>query len=91
MCSSDLGVEVYKVIETLLIVSMAAFNLSVVPWGSWTNRFLFNSDAFTKAIKWMYTVVILGICKFKTIIGLNDLGFVSDQAFHRRNRLLGHI
>ena len=42
-------VEAQKVIESIPIVSVAAFNLSVVPWSSCANKFVVNSYAFTKA------------------------------------------
>ena len=60
---------------------MAAFNLSVVPWSSWTNQFVINFEAFTKAIKMMYALVILGICKFNAVISLDDLRLISKVGY----------
>ena len=74
-------VEAQKVIESLLIVSVAAFNLSVVPWRSWANKFVVNSYTFTKAIKGMCTATISGISKFKTIISLDDFRLIPKVGY----------
>ena len=60
---------------------MATLNLSVVPWSSRTNQFVINFKAFTKAIKRMYALVILGICKFNAVIGLDDLRLISKVGY----------
>ena len=58
------------VIETLLIVSVAAFYLAVMTWCPWTNPFMADFKLITQKIERMYTVCFLNMCKFNTIVGL---------------------
>lgn len=72
------------VIEAFLIVSVAAFYLTVMTWCAWTDPFMADFQLFTQDIEWMYTFGFLNMCKFNTIVGLKYIRLISevkDSAF----------
>ena len=73
------------VVETFLVVSVATFYLAVMPRGSRTNRFVFNTKMVEKSIKIMNTFCLLRIAKLTAIIRLyrfRSITKVSNSSLH---------
>lgn len=65
-----------RVVETLLILTVTAFHLSIVAGSIGTNKFVMNSQLSGRCIKEGLQVTLAArkaIGKFKTVIGLDTL------------------
>jgi len=77
------------IIKTLLIASMAAFYLSIVPWGARTDQLVFYAVSLTKLVKDMYPFGSAEIRKFRAVIGLDHLWRVSEIGYCSLNKVYG--
>lgn len=68
-------------VETSVVVSVTTFDLAIMPWCSWSNQLVFNTQFLTKQVQRMNLFGLLEMSKLKTIIRLNDVGFVA-KVFH---------
>ena len=65
-----------RIIESLLVLTMAAFHLSVVPGSIGTDELVANSQLSGRCLKEGFQVALAAgkaIGEFKTVIGLNTL------------------
>ena len=70
------GIETVCVVETLLVLTMAAFHLSVVAGRIGADELVANSQLFGRCLKEGFQVALAAgkaIGEFKTVIGLNTL------------------
>ena len=67
------------VVESLLIVSVASLDLAIVPRCSRTNELVLDLAAITEYVKRMYALGSDKVSKFRTVIGLNDLGSIAEK------------
>lgn len=72
-------IEAQIVVETLLIISMTSLYLSVMPWSPRTDKLMLDFSVIAKHIKWMNTLGIDEMSKFRTIISLNDFRNISKE------------
>ena len=67
------------VVETLLIVSVASLNLTVVPGCSWANELVMDMVFLAKLVKRMNLVSLFGMCKFAAVIRLYSFGSIAKE------------
>ena len=74
------------VVEAFLVVTMAAFNLSIVTGCSGTDSFVYDSDPAAGNVKRMRSVRFPYVGEFRPIISLQDLRLiakVSNRPFEK--------
>ena len=67
------------IVKTFLIVSVASFNLAVMPRRSWTDKLMLDFVMIAKYVKGMYALGFGEMGKFCTIIRLNDLRCIAKE------------
>ena len=82
------------VIETFLVISVAALDLSVVPGGTRTKDMVVNMELGAEDVKGMDTVCICRMSKLTAAVGLNLFGSVTeidDGPFHKVHGGIGTL
>ena len=78
------GIETQIIVKAFLIVSVAAFNLSVMPWGSRTDKLVLYLAVITEYVKRMDAIGLFEVSKFRSVVGLDRFGRITkedDRAF----------
>lgn len=73
-----INVERYVLIESSVIISVAAFNFTIVPRCSWSNEFVLNAQLLAQDVKRMADFGLPEMGKLKAIVSMNDFGHVSN-------------
>ena len=58
------------IVESFLIIAMAALDLAVVPRCSGTDGFVSNAVFRTKQLQWVYTLRLFRVAKLAAVAGL---------------------
>lgn len=67
-------VELKKIIETLLVVTVRTLYFSIVPGRPWPNELMLNMELLTQQVKGMDTVSFGPVGKLGTVVSLKDFG-----------------
>ena len=77
------------IVESFLIIAMAALNLAIVPRRSRADGFVSNAVFRAKQLQWVHTLRLCRVAKLAAVVGLYDLRRIakeSDCALHKIHR-----
>ena len=64
------------VVESFLIITVAAFYFAVVSRCTRTDSFMFDTDFRANHIQWMSSVCFFNMSKFSTVVGLKYISVI---------------
>ena len=73
------GIEAQVVVETLLIVSVASLDFSIMPRCSGANELVLDLVVITEHIEGMSSLCIREVCKFSAVVRLNDFRSITKE------------
>ena len=78
-------------IKTLIVISLTAFDLSVMSWSPWPNQLVLDSLLLTVKIERMDPIGLTEMREFNAVVGLNGLGLVAEMTDGHFYKLDGGI
>ena len=84
-----IGIELEMFVESFIVIAMASFYLAIVSRCSRFDTLMLNPQLLTKKVKRMDLLGLSKVCKFNTIICLQDFGLITkmtNSQFQKLNR-----
>ena len=84
-----IGIKLEMFVESFIVIAMASFYLAIVSRCSRFNTLMLNPQLLTKKVKWVDLLGLSKVCKFNTIICLQDFGLITkmtNSQFQKLNR-----
>ena len=85
------GIEAQIIVKAFLIVSVASFDLAVMPWRSRTDKLMLNLVVSAEYVKRMRALGFCEMGKFSSVICLDRLGSVTEKDNSTLYKVYGRI
>ena len=89
-----IGIELVMFVESFIVIAMASFYLAIMSRCSRFNTLMLNPQLLTKKVKWVDLLGLSKVCKFNTIICLQDFGLITkmtNSQFQKLNRRMSAL
>ena len=74
-----IGIELEMFVESFIVIAMASFYLAIVSRCSRLDTLMLNPQLLTKKVKRVDLLGLSKVCKFNTIICLQDFGLITKM------------